>query len=421
MLSTEVVGVSVEGSPRTVSEELEKRRSEARSLELQVSRKEAELRRAKEEQELLKELQTMNRMITRKKDRQRSEGDVEQLKISPESLAELIALKDQLKIENRKTAELQDAFNNTAVRLEDVERSVELKERQLIEAKYSTGWEKDRCSARTATAVKSEHKEKKMRLASLSEDHETLMRMSERLKAEVEVMQGKVESGKELDDNFAKAETELRDVERRFSELDKNLKSMERIHKKTERVLDTATCEDKYKTIRQLEGDKRVLHTDLTKFRDNNTSNSTSILSLEVRLRQLETRLESVNYFLQEVFAEVEDDEPMQDVAEDAAEVPVTHFENLCKALELFRETVVDRDKRLDEHDTTIEQLERKICILQSAIASREASSQLQARSREKQIAQLLSTHARHRQELQMEHRRLVVENANLQHRVARA
>ncbi|GET88649.1 hypothetical protein, conserved [Leishmania tarentolae] len=407
-----------EGSAQSVSEELERRRSEARNLELRVSRKEAELVRAKEEQELLKEMRTMNEMIIRKKERQLSEGVASGIKISYESLAELNALGDALKMENRKTAELQSATEVTSRQMEEVERSLENTEKQLLEAKRSTGWDIDRNSARTETSMESAFKEKKRQLSSLASEQRTLTELSERLKQQVEALQSQVDAAEDMDERFAEAEEELRQLNTRYKELMEEVKSNERIQKKTERLLTVTNTQDKYKCIRQLEAEKRVLHNNLSKLRETNVSNSKSILSLEVRLRQLETRLEAVNGFLREVFAEVEDDEPMDDVPEGAAEVPLAQFEELSAELELSRETVAQRDNQLDEQDCKIEQLERKVVILQNAIASRGVSAQVNARGMEKQQKNMYARHSVRQSHLQTERAQLAAENAVLRNRL---
>lgn len=407
-----------EGSPQALSEELERRRSEARSLELQVSRKEAELQRAREEQALLKEMRTMNEMIIRKKERQLSEGTATGLKISPESLAELQELEDALKVENRKTAELQTAADVTSRQMEEVERSLEQTERQLTAAKRSTGWDVDRNAASTGSATESEFKLKKQQLSALEQEQRTVVETCERLRQQTEELQAKVDAAEELDQRFAEAEEELRQSNTRYKEVEEQLRSNERIQKKTERVLTVASSRDKYKSIRQLEGDKKVLHNNLSKLRETNVGNSKSILSLEVRLRQLETRLEAVNGFLQEVFAEVDDDEPMDDVPEGTTEVPLSQFEELSAALELSRETVTQRDNQLDEHDCKVEQLERKIVILQNAIASRGVTSQVQARGRDRQQRNMHTSHARRQAQMRAERDQLATENATLQQRL---
>ncbi|CAM36516.1 conserved hypothetical protein [Leishmania braziliensis MHOM/BR/75/M2904] len=359
-------------------------------------------------------MRTVNEMIIRKKERQHGEGMARGLTISPESLAELKSLEDALKLESRKTAGLQNAANITLRQMEEVERSLEQTEKQLVEAKRSTGWDIDRNSACTETAVESEFKEKKKQLSSLASEQRTLTEVSERLKQQAAELQSKIDATEDMDELFAEAEEELRQANTRYKELNEQVKSNERIQKKTERVLTVANTQDLYKPIRQLEGDKRVLHCNLSKLRETNVSNSKSILSLEVRLRQLETRLEAINGFLREVFAEVEDDEPMDNVPEGSAEVPLAQFEELSAALELSRETVVQRDDQLDEHDCKIEQLERKIIILQNAITSREVSSKVQSRGRDKQQRDMYLAYSRRRWKLQAERDQLAAENITL-------
>ncbi|EPY18833.1 hypothetical protein STCU_09751 [Strigomonas culicis] len=196
------------------------------------------------------------------------------------------------------------------------------------------------------------------------------------------------------------------------------VKSFERLRKKKERLLDQPRDDDKYKVVRRIEGDKKVLHNNLTSLRETNVSNSKSIVSLEVRLRQLETRLEAVNLFLKQVFAEVEDDEPIEGVPEGATEVPLTQFEELIRELEVSRDTVLQRDNQLNSHDAKVEQLEQKIDILQNAISSRAVSSQLQAREKDREFETLLSHVDRVKVDFEHEKKRLNDENKSLQERI---
>lgn len=407
-----------EQSPHLLNEELERKRSEARSLELQVTRKEAELRRAKEEQTLLKELRTMNEMILNKK-KQGSESRARSgIKISAEALAELRALEDQLKIENEKTEELQTTSNVTSHQLEEVEKTLERKSTRLAIVKRSTGWDIDPRSAKTSSAALNEFLDKRRTLTDLYDEQQTIKEHTDRLTTEIEELSRQLDEQATVDERIAEAEELLAKQQEEYLDMTEKVKSYERLRKKKEKLLDQTRDEDKYKAIRQIEGDKKVLHNNLSSLRETNVSNSKSIVSLEVRLRQLETRLEAVNLFLKQVFAEVDDDEPIEGIPEDATEVPLEQFEELIRELELSRDTVLQRDNQLNNHDAKVEQLEQKIDILQNAISSRAVSSQLQVREKEREFVTLMSHVDNLKVEFDREKKRLTEENKSLQEKI---
>ncbi|CAD2219105.1 hypothetical protein AGDE_03366 [Angomonas deanei] len=407
-----------EPSPQELNGVLEKRKSEARSLEMQVSRKEAELRRAREEQVLLKELRTMNEMIIKKRE-QSSNRQASGLKISQESLSELRALEDELKMENKKTDELQNVSNVISHQMEEVERNLEKKSLDLAVVKQSTGWDVDPRSAKTSSTALNEFLDKKRELTELYNEQKTVRDHTDRLTSEIEALTNQIEEQATLQEQIAEAEDILEQQKDESNQMQEKVKSYERLRKKKERMLDqSAKDTDQYKAIRQIEGDKKVLHNNLSSLRETNVSNSKSVLSLEVRLRQLETRLEAVNLFLRQVFDEVEDDEQMDSVEEGATDVPLQQFEELIGSLEQSRETVLQRDSQLNNHDSSIELLERKVDILQSAISSRAMSSQLQVREKEKEFEILMSHVDQMRNNFERERGTFLKENEALRKKI---
>ncbi|EPY39844.1 hypothetical protein AGDE_04084 [Angomonas deanei] len=385
---------------------------------MQVSRKEAELRRAREEQVLLKELRTMNEMIIKKRE-QSSNRQASGLKISQESLSELRALEDELKMENKKTDELQNVSNVISHQMEEVERNLEKKSLDLAVVKQSTGWDVDPRSAKTSSTALNEFLDKKRELTELYNEQKTVRDHTDRLTSEIEALTNQIEEQATLQEQIAEAEDILEQQKDESNQMQEKVKSYERLRKKKERMLDqSAKDTDQYKAIRQIEGDKKVLHNNLSSLRETNVSNSKSVLSLEVRLRQLETRLEAVNLFLRQVFDEVEDDEQMDSVEEGATDVPLQQFEELIGSLEQSRETVLQRDSQLNNHDSSIELLERKVDILQSAISSRAMSSQLQVREKEKEFEILMSHVDQMRNNFERERGTFLKENEALRKKI---
>ncbi|ORC89298.1 uncharacterized protein TM35_000133020 [Trypanosoma theileri] len=373
--------------------QLEQRRSQVRNLELQVLRKEAELRRIKEEQLLLKELHSVNELTLRKRQEQENMESNQRLKISQESLEEVIALENEIKNENKRTAELQEMANTTSRQMEEVEKGIEDISNRLALVKQATGWDKPGINSNDGSLLTNEWMMRKKNLTALHEEQQTVKGLTTLLDERIETLTKELEmQGKKAEELDAAQET-LRQKNAHYENLLDQLKSMERLTKKKERLLDASHNRenDDYKTLKLLEGDKKVLYGTLSKFRQTNVANTRSIISLEVRLRELETKLEAVNLFLQQVFADVEEEAPMENVPENAVEVPLKQFEELCHELELSRETLIQRDDQLSAHDAKVEQLEQKTTILRNAIASRATSAQLQVKSKEKEFETLMS------------------------------
>ncbi|ESL07031.1 hypothetical protein TRSC58_05286 [Trypanosoma rangeli SC58] len=399
--------------------QLEQRRSQARNLELQVARREADLRRAKEEQALLKELRTVNEVTLRKKQQRDDAQDRRTLKISSESLAEVVALENEIKEENKRTTELKEAANTIARQMEDVERGIENVFSRMALVKDIARWNRMEAGALGGAVATNEWILRRRNLTALNEEQKTVKALSALLSERIEAINKEMEEDERKQEQLAAAQRDLVEANNKYGELIEDLKSTERLIKKKERMLDASANASKecneYKKVKQLDGDKKVLYNTLSKFRESNVNNSKSILSLEVRLRQLETKLEAVNLFVQQVFAQVEEEELMEDISEDATEVSLQQFEEICRDLELSRETLIQRENQLNAHDAKVEQLGRKMLILQNAIASRATSAQLQIKGNEREFETLISHVDYMKAEFDEEYKKLSQENAMLQ------
>ncbi|RNF00804.1 hypothetical protein TraAM80_07388 [Trypanosoma rangeli] len=397
--------------------QLEQRRSQARNLELQVARKGAELQRAKEEQALLKELRTVNEVTLRKKQQRDGTEDWRPLKISAESLAEVIALEDEIKEENRRTTELKESANTISRQMESVEHGIENVLSRMALVKDVARWNREETGALGGAVATNEWILRKRSLTALNEEQKKVKALSALLSERIEAINKEMEEHEQKQEQLAVAQRDLVEANDKYGKLIEELKSAERLIKKKERMLDANVNKEcnEYKKVKQLDGDKKVLYGTLSKFRESNVNNSKSILSLEVRLRQLETKLEAVNLFVQQVFAQVEEEELMDDIPEDATEVSLEQFEEICRDVELARETLIQRENQLNAHDAKVEQLGRKMLILQNAIASRATSAQLQIKGNEKEFETLISHVDYMKAEFDEEYKKLSQENAMLQ------
>ncbi|CBH13219.1 hypothetical protein, conserved [Trypanosoma brucei gambiense DAL972] len=400
-----------------VNIQLEQRRSQVRGLEIQLTRKEAELRRAKEEQALLKELHAVNEVTLRKKQQKESDGAGSRLKIPRESLDEILRLEGEIKCANRRTVELQNEASTTSVQLNDVEKGIESICNRTALVKQVTGWISSGSQSSSVVGVSSEWIMRKKVLTELQDEQNAIKALTALLDKQAEFYTKRLEEQRTKDEEFAEAQRVLREKTVQYENLLGELKSFERLTKKKERLLDTASGKvtDDYKTVKMIEGDKKVLYANLSKLQETNVRNSKSILSLEMRLRQLETKLEAVNLFLQQVFADVEEeDEHIENIPEGATEVPLEQFEELCRELELSRATLLHREEQLNAGDAKVEQLERKTTILENAIASHAVSAQLQVKGKEREFETLMSHVDYMKAEFDEEYKRLTKENAAL-------
>merc|ERR1712093_341252 len=148
------------------------------------------------------------------------------------------------------------------------------------------------------------------------------------------------------------------------------LASLQRILAKKEKVLADIDRKDLMKDLQKLEGDKRVLHSDLSKQVELIRINERAILANDERVRKLDARLLELERALPAIFA-AEDDEGLSmgkpPEVPDTDEVSVGLFSDAIADLQEQRDTLAARDQRLEELDAAIEALERKIDIMHAA------------------------------------------------------
>nr|CCC91987.1 conserved hypothetical protein [Trypanosoma congolense IL3000] len=402
--------------------QIDQRRATVRSLEIQLTRKEAELRRSREEQALLRELHAVNEVTLRKKQQKEAEGKHGRLKIPKESLDEIIRLECEIKCANKRTAELQNEANYTSGRLNDVERGIEDVCNRTASVKQITGWAGTYSQQPSAAELSNEWVMHKKTLTELYEEQNLVKSITAVLDSRAEALNKQLDDQKAQEEELLAAQQTLREKTIQYENLLEELKSFERLTKKKERLLDVANSKeiDDYKVLKMLEGDKKVLYNNLSKLQETTGKNTKSILSLEVRLRQLETKLEAVNLFLQQVFADMDEDDRMENVPEDATEVPLEQFEALCHELEVSHATLLHREEQLNASDAKVEQLERKTSILENAIASHAVSAQLQVKGKEREFDTLMSHVDHMKVEFDEEYTRLTKENAALAAKLGR-
>jgi len=396
--------------------------AQIKSLEVELSQKESEVRRATEENALRRELQTIQQMTLRKQSD--NDGTLQgRMRIDSESLARVIALEDQIKLDSKLTEEGKVKANLIASRLHDVELNILAKSQKVALVKETTGWERDYCAARGYTNPVNKHREHKRITSELEVKQGTLRSVLDKLNVKLEYFAMELEKRKTVDDDFAEAQMMLKQKFMDYDKLVDDKKSLERLLYKKDKLLRETEAKDDYKEIKMIEGEKRVLQTDLARQHDQILTNSKGILAQEVRLRQLEMRLLAINQYLQQTLQLTEDDVLPEGVVNAdgtplTTEVPVELFDGIQRELAISRHTVIQRDAQLEAQDAKVEQLEKKVNILHCAIVTRTAAAAQEAKDMDKEY-NVISVHLEYmRSEFEQEHGKLLAENEMLRSRL---
>lgn len=381
MTSTEVATVDNSGN------ELQQYRHNARSMELEVLKKEADVRLAEEEVLLRNELQDMNEMIVNKLN-QEELMESNRLPLDTEHRDEIRALLALLKLEEEKGNKLQEAIKLVQNQIVLVEGDVEKQNAKLVEVKEVTAWDVDMVMAKEGPSNLNEFLAKRKDMDKLQDEKNSVQELSDRLTQQCEELMDTLKEQEELDEKIVAAKalfTKLKEVHEAGCNEEKEKK---RLIKKKEREI--SGPRDQYKEIRQLEREKRAARNAFLSARDNSDGGSNSVISGENRLRALEEKLATINLFLQEHFQSLKNLPTMEDV-DNFSEVPVSLFDALCKKLEEKRSLLRQQDDQMSLHDSSIEQLQLKTNVLRGALISNNVSSQLYTQQQEKNFATLVA------------------------------
>lgn len=399
--------------------ELDDRRQRIRELEALVAKKDAAVRRAREEHQLVRELHSINMLALRKIDNDSSRTN--KLLISPESLAQVIALEDAIKIETQRTTELQreatlleQQAQRTATTQDEVARHIDV-------VKDTTGWERHEYGARGYVNEENRFKEHQKLLTDLQREQDTLKLLTTQLTERIERQTQQLEERKDAEAQLVNAQAMLKAKTSELKAAIEEKRSLERISQRKEQIIEKTSKVDDYKLVKSLEGDKRVLHTELKKHMEAVLQNEKSVQAQEAKLHQLETRLLAINQFLAVTFADVEGSENFRPGVEPGqTEVPLAQFEEVQQQLANARFSLRDRDRKLEALDAKIEALEQKVSIIHVAQVSRTAVTAQEYQEMEREAALLRGHIDQIQAEFDSEHMRLEDENANLREVAAR-
>jgi hypothetical protein len=386
---------------------------------LQLAHKEAETRRAVEEHHLQRELMVVEQMQMRKIE-EHGATRANRMPISEESLAAVIALKDQIKLENKRKQELLHDAELLERDANTVEDSVENAEQLLLAAEDNTGFKGGQ--GRLYENPVNMHRMHQKALMELETEQQTIKGITTKLTAQIEELSTELDSMKDADLQVAEAKAQLGGLEKERRDKSDDLAALKRISVKKDNMLRDLDTRDDHKKLRELEGNKKVLHSELMKSSEAVRVNHKAILANDERLRRLEAKLESVNEFLRVVFQPLEEGEESDSAehrpdgfADGDTTVPVEIFDELCGALADQRATLESRNDDMEKLDANIENYDRKVTIVHVAQEAREKMAAQEYTELERERLRLEEHVNQIEHEFEAEQSRLEVERERLE------
>eukprot|EP00742_Colponemidia_sp_Colp-10_P018346 GILJ01021186.1.p1 GENE.GILJ01021186.1~~GILJ01021186.1.p1 ORF type:complete len:367 (-),score=86.38 GILJ01021186.1:78-1178(-) len=364
----------------------------------------------------MKELETINQLALRKS---KSETG-SQMKVSDDTLQQIIALEDRIKQSDKKTEELKKSGATVQSQLIRTRTSAEQAQANIEHIKDVTGWDRHNYASRGFSNESNRFKQHQKSLAALEEKQNTAKVVTTGLTKKIEELSAELEALKSIDEEIATAKAMLLQTQSEKSRVEDETKSVQRIHFRKEKLATKAPSQDDYKSIKLLEGDKRVLHTELMKTIEAKKANERSIQAQDQRMRHIEVRLEAIAGFLRAAFEGEEDSQDHREGAEEGAtSVPLAMFEEIQNSLVKARKVIVLHDEKLDKLDADIEINEKKSTVLQHAIVARTAHAARENQDKERGRLNWADQMEGMQQEFEVEYERLTQENDELRNRIA--
>jgi myosin heavy subunit len=344
-------------------------------LQAEVMRRELNVQRAVEEQKLLQELQTLDEMTLHKIERNDGRRK-NRMALSADSLARIVELQDAIKLASVEEERLQSEEKRIIKDAEMVEAAIADVDRQLTTTIENTGY--DGRGGRPYEALENVYRRHQIELAGLEQEQSTIKATMTKLTTQIEDLTAQLEAVKTVEQELVKAQEHLLDVTSQFEANTDSFASLKRILAKKEKMLTEIDHKDLMKDFKKLEGDKRVLHSDLSKQVELLRVNQRAILANDDRIRKLEARLLELERVLPGLFEQIDRDglsigKPPEVPETDLVSIGL--FKDAVNDLQQQRTILADRDDRLELCDAQIEAHERKIDIMHAAQESQTAKA----------------------------------------------
>lgn len=369
---SEAVVVHPEGEeyPENLGGAIHMNHERIRQLHIELSKRETDVHHAVEEHNLVRQLQIVDNLTAQKMSKA-DPNRPNRMQISPESLARIIALKDEIKLESQRGSELAKETEIVRSELDTCEHAIADTEQKVEIVRINTGF--DGRGGKPFDALDNVYKRHQLELAELEQEQKTIKARTKGLTTRIEELTHEVETLRQVEDEMEQAKLHLEDVSAAHKAKQGDLEGLRRIVQRKEKMLAQTDAKDLMKDVRQHEGDKRVLHADLNKQSDLVRINQRAVWANDDRIRKMEARLAALGGFLEQIFQQQDEVGASQRPAEvppDATEVSVELFDDAVNELVTARETLKARDAKLEELDAAVEVLERKVTILHLAQVS---------------------------------------------------
>ena len=205
----------------------------------------------------------------------------------------------------------------------------------------------------------------------------------------IQQLTAQLDARRQVEEHLAHAEELLEAKTVEVNDKVAQLKQLERIMARKEKLLKTMKAEDDYKTMRKLEGDKRTLHTDLSKQAELLRTNEKALAANEHRLRQLVAQMDVLAAALTSLFDGKPDRQEHQPEGSDGQIVNEEEFNALCGEIVVLRRALKARDEKLEEEDAAIEALEARLDTVRVAQISQTVKATLKLQEMEKKKLQV--------------------------------
>ena len=402
-----------------------------RELQFQLGRVEDLRRAAVKETSLVREIKSINALTQRKVDAGGAGGGAvvaagsspaagaggqrpNQLPLTAETRAQIIALEDEMRNETRRTAELQEEAKLTHSQIDKLEREIAAVDAQLAVAERATG--RPRTGGVTYHEANLENVIGRLKagLAKLDEEQRTTFSTTTKLTRQIDDLGAELEAMSEVDRLLAEAQHTHVIKTREHELLLEEVNRQERIAAKKEKHIASYSAEKDVALFKRLETDKKMLHVEQQKAHEARRIAARAVEVNAVALRRLEAQLGGIAQTLALVFVHQQDVHDGQRAPAPHA-VPIRDFEEVQRALEDCRRQIAGKDAQIEAVDAEIEALERKVDIVQVAQQSRQSAAYLGFRQLCKERDELRSHLAATDAEFRGERQRLEQENELLE------
>ena len=378
---------------RAFVKQAEENEQTIREIQFQLGRIEEERRAAVKETNLVREIRSINALTQRKVENVNGndeEGGAgassagtpmkrkNQLPLTEETRARIIALEDQMAMESRRTHELKEESKLVASQLDKVEKEIAAVDGQLTVAEKATGRDRTGGVAYHESNLENVIGQLKASLAKLDNEQRTTFSITTKLTQQIDELGAELEAMSEVDRLLAEGKEMLLLKTREADLLNEQINRTNRISHKKEKAITSFSVEKDLAEFKRLENDKRMLHVEFQKAQDARRVSSRAIEVNAVALRRVEAQLSGIANALSMVFEEAARDTEMPSGQRAPLHpVPIRDFEEVQQALDDTRKQIKQKDFYIEDVDMQIEGLERKVDILQVAQQSKQSQAYL--------------------------------------------